>query len=109
MICFWLVFNLRETTDIVYTKVVKKILTYLFMSLQLRIKSFPIPGITRIASDVRHLRLGGMLWPKTGVTNHIAQLGLPDNGLAIKRVGCLLCCMAMIYDLWYGSLDIAST
>ena len=46
-------------------------------------------------------RVGGMPWPKTGTTQYHAQLGLPDN----QRVGCLLCCMAKIYDLWDGTLD----
>ncbi len=43
-----------------------------------------------------------MPWPQTGVTNYHAQLGPPDKG---QRVGCLLGSMAVIYDLWDGSLE----
>ncbi len=33
------------------------------------------------------------------------QLRLPDKDRANKGVGCLLCSMASINDLWDGSLD----
>ncbi len=46
-----------------------------------------------------------MPWPKTVATPYHVQLGLPDKGCTIKKVGCLLCRMARIYDLLDGSLD----
>ncbi len=46
-----------------------------------------------------------MPWPKkTGVTQHHAQLGLPDKGRAFK--GLVVCwSMARINDLRDGSMD----
>ena len=45
-----------------------------------------------------------MSWPKTGITNYHAKLGLPDKGRAIKRIGCLLYCIVKVYE-GYGSCD----
>ncbi len=44
------------------------------------------------------VRVGGMPWPKTGATIYQAQLGLPDNGRAIK--GLVVC-----YVVWLGSIE----
>ncbi len=51
------------------------------------------------------VRVGGMPWPQTGATHLHVQQGLSEKGRAIKGIGCLLCSMARICDLWNGSLD----
>ncbi len=44
--------------------------------------------------------------PKTGATHYHAHLGLLDFQRSYnQRVGCLLCSMARMYDLWDGSLE----
>ena len=40
-----------------------------------------------------------MPWIQTGAIHYHAQLEIQDKGRTIKKGGCLLCSMAMIYDL----------
>ncbi len=45
-----------------------------------------------------------MPWPQTGATQYNVQLGLPDKGRAIKRVGCLQLLESRAFGLgkWSG-------
>ncbi len=57
------------------------------------------------------VRYTGRLWVRCSAVAPNMRNSLPctvrtsKQRSCNKRVGCLLCSMAMIYDLWYGSLD----
>ena len=52
------------------------------------LKVVPTAAMSDFATLI--VRVGGMSWLQTGVTHHHAQIGLPNKGRAIRRVGCLL-------------------